>query len=197
MRDAIRIGKEVYTEVAEGEFHVPLTSLSSLRFTEVPFYSDLKIGGPPGSADSYDLEITARHAGGPHNEEFTLIFHVTFQLPGAPTAIAAVQTVNRRLQTVKRCFRETAAALGLRLGPEWVPFFANEGMLHGDVSFYRDFQRSDDPVLADTVAPFVVRFNELLSTKDPLLFLCHASEDKPFVEQLCAFLDAEDVAVCV
>ena len=195
MSDAIRIGRAEYKKNASGEFRIPLARLSTLRFTQVPFYSDVKVTGLPGNSDTYQLEVTARHAGGPHNEEFDLNFHVNFQVPGTPADMVAVQACNRRIRNVNRIFHETAAGLGLGTGPSWIPFFADKGTLYCIVSFHRSFGRQEDPVLAETVRPFVVRFKELLKTKDRLLFLCHASEDKPFVDHLCSFLDAEDVAV--
>ncbi|MFI5397523.1 MAG: toll/interleukin-1 receptor domain-containing protein [Candidatus Binatia bacterium] len=43
--------------------------------------------------------------------------------------------------------------------------------------------------------PFVSRLGGLADFRDTLLFICHASEDKPFVDSLCSFLDSSEIPV--
>jgi hypothetical protein len=195
MSDTIHTGSQTFRKNPSGDFEVPIADLASLRFTQVPYYSTVKIGGLPGTPESYGLRITATHAGGPHNEQFSLSVQVHFQVLGNGQDPQVVGACNRRRRHVRRFFRDVAALLQLHSGPDIVPFYEMDAGLYCIVAFWRDFERAEDPMLLDMVQPFVTRFVELLKAKDPLLFLCHASEDKPFVDRLCAFLDAQQVAI--
>lgn len=179
-----------------GVFEIPLPELRDLRFTEIPFYSTVGVAGLPGSADTYSLEINATHGGGPQDETFYLFIHVTFRETGGPDNPTVVKACRRRTQHIKRFFSETANSLELDVGEGGgAPYTVGDSYLLGNVLFSRVFEREEDPVLTDVIEPVVARFDDLLTSADLLLFLCHASEDKPFVDDLCAFLDAQDVAV--
>lgn len=175
---------------SSGVYKVALSKLADLRFTKVPFYSTVEIDGLPGSLDTYRLHITATHGGGPNDEFFSLNFHVQFQVPGNSNNETAVETCKRKNTHIKRFFFNTARALGLESGPDWVPYFVENSHLLGDVLFSRNFTRAEDPVLIEAMKPFVRRFKEFLKSSDLLLFICHASEDKPFVDILAMYLDS-------
>jgi hypothetical protein len=175
---------------SSGVYKIPLSKLADLRFTEVPFYSTVEIDGLPGSLDTYRLHITAMHGGGPNDEFFYLNFHVQFQVPGNSNNETTVKICKRKNTHIKRFFSNTAHTLGLENGPDWVPYFEENSHLFGDVLFSCNFTRTEDPVLIEAMKPFVKRFKEFLKSKDLLLFICHASEDKPFVDILAMYLDS-------
>jgi len=195
MNEVLQIGPRTYRKNASGVFAVPIDELQSLRFTQLPYYSTVEIAGLPGSRESYTLTISATHGGGPHNEEFWISIHVNFEVPGNSENPQAVSICHRRRRHVRRFFRDTAALLEFTSGPDAMPFTDWGDRLYSIVGFTRYFTRSQDPVLFDIIQPFIARLPEFLTAKDPLVFLCHASEDKPFVDRLCAFLDAQHVAV--
>ena len=178
-----------------GEYELSLAQVEGIHFTEVPFYTDVHITGLPGSEATYTLDPKATHAGGQANEEFGLRFHIGFSQPGTADNPSAVKACMRKRRHVARFFSETSKALGLQPGPEWSPFFASGSQLVAIVDYYRDFTRQENPLLTSFIKPFVDRFVQLLSSKDILLFLCHASEDKPFVDRLSSFLSQQAVPV--
>ena len=82
MNQPHRINFGILEKNSSGVYKIPLTELANLRFTEIPFYSTIEMDGLPGSVDTYGLEISATHGGGPSDEFFTLNFHVNFSVPG-------------------------------------------------------------------------------------------------------------------
>jgi hypothetical protein len=194
MRESLIIGTKTYHKT-DGVFEVPLSELGDLHFTELPYYSTVAIRDARSSDDSYHLDISATHGGGPSDEFFSLNFHVAFWLHGDWNNSTAVDACNRRLRHIRRFFRDLAGTLALEDGEGERHTSAFKGRLLSSVLYSRTFERQQDPRLAAFIDPFVRRFGELLTSKDPLLFICHASEDKPFVESLCAYLDERNVPV--
>lgn len=195
MSETLRIGRRTFHKNNSGVFEVSLQELSSLRFTEVPHYSTVEIAQLPGTRDSYRLSVDATHAGGPHNEDFWVSIQVNFEVAGNSEDSQAVSACNRRRRHVRLFFREVAAQLKFSGGPDPLPVTDLGDRLYCLVSFSRHFKRDEAPVLVDVIQPFVARFSEFLTAKHTVLFLCHASEDKPFVDRLCAFLDDQQVDV--
>ena|SRR5437899_238494 len=70
MSETLRIGAQIFHKT-DGVFRVPLADLSSVRFTQVPYYSTLEVSDLPGSQDTYTMSVSATHAGGSHNENFS------------------------------------------------------------------------------------------------------------------------------
>jgi len=197
VNEVLQIGSVTYRKVKHGVFEVPLDGLDSLRFTDIPYYSTVEVTGfgPDTPEQEYHLSFDATHAGGPHNEEFMLYIHVHFHEPGDWSQPDAVRAVMRRRQHIRRFFRGIATQLGLSDGPDITPAFAGNSVLLGDVLFSRTFTRFDNPILADYAKAFSDHFNAFLVAKNPHLFICHASEDTEFVQQLCSFLDSQEVSL--
>ena len=180
---------------SSGVFELSADQLHGLRFTDVPYYSTVAINATDGDAAEYSLEFTATHAGGPHNEEFSLFVHVTYRVPGSSDDPIATNACTRRNRHIRRFFAATAATLGVRDGLNATPFMAGPGCLYGGVLFSRYFERADAPILGDYAHPFIATYEALLSANNPFAFICHASEDKPFVERLCAYFDTAGLPV--
>lgn len=178
-----------------GVYEILLSDLADLSFIEIPYYSTVEIDGLPRSSDTYQFSISATHAGGPGNEDFTLFVHVTFRVPGDADNEAAVKTCLRRNKHIKQFFADTAQMLGLKDGPGWAPYMDAGEYLLSNVLYSRTYTRTENPVLREVIEPLVARFNDFLMSKDLLLFICHASEDKPIVELLCSFLDQQGIPV--
>jgi hypothetical protein len=195
MSEILTIGSRTYRKGSTGVFEVPVSELGDLRFTELPYYSTVKVRDQRSRDKSYHLDITATHGGGPSNEFFCLDFHVDFWQEGDWSDSSAVEACNRHLRHIRRFFRNVASTLALEDGDGDRHISAFQGRLLSGVLYSRTFGREDDPRLATLIDPFVERFGEFLASKEPLLFICHASEDKPFVESLCSYLDARDVPV--
>jgi hypothetical protein len=90
---------------------------------------------------------------------------------------------------------DTATRHGFALSEDLVPHFVRETYLTADVFFSRSFGPPEVKDLSTIVEAFSHQFEELQHSKELLPFLCHASEDKRFVESLGRFLDAQNVPV--
>lgn len=176
-------------------FRVPINELRDLHFADVPFYSTVEVENLPSGESSYELSINAVHAGGPHNECFFFNFHVNFWQTGGPDDSGAIAACTRKLRHIKRQFREFTESGVLDDGGDFGPLNHFNGKWFSGVLYSANFTRENNPRLADLVQPFVKCFERLIATPDRLLFLCHASEDKAFVERLAAYLDTREVSI--
>jgi hypothetical protein len=196
MERVIYIGSRAYHPVRDGEFDIPFSDLGELRFPDVPYYSTLCVKPLPVEHDFFRIEVSATHAGGPQDEDFSLSVKIFFSVEGGPDNPSANARCYRLKRFVHRVFEPIIQQLGFIAGPDWMPYLYSAGQLVVVEAFYREFKRADNPILASYIGPFLSQFDEhLASFKDTLVFLCHASEDKPFVDRLCSFLDSAEVAV--
>ena len=60
---------------------------------------------------------------------------------------------------------------------------------HIGMIYSKNFTREENPILRQAIKPFIERFKSLLKARDLLLFICHASEDKAFVDELASAID--------
>ena len=192
MNDILRIENKKYSKT-NGVFKVPLSDLGETRFCDLPYYSTIEVVELPGSAKTYCLSITATHAGGPDNESFFLNFHLDFWQAGEAKDEKVKNIYQRKLRHTRSFFQDFVDSgwLDDGDGDEIITRF-NGKWLCG-VLYSRDFTRQDNPVLSQVINPFVTRYKVFLETSEPYLFLCHASEDKEFVDILAIYLDSRGV----
>lgn len=185
MEPVLRIKGREYLKTSHGVFEVPLDELSGLRFIDVPFSSTVEISDLPGNPETYLLQISATHAGGPQNEEFFLHAHVNFFVDIDPSSRSKVSGLaDRKIQRIQKAF----APLSLNAPSENRGQFDTKRWYCG-LLYSKYFERSQNPVLSEVISPIVNAFTPLVRSPDLLLFICHASEDKPFVDELAKFLD--------
>ncbi|MFQ6027564.1 MAG: hypothetical protein ACE5Q6_08735 [Dehalococcoidia bacterium] len=162
MNDILRIGERQYHKGPSGVFEIPLSELGDLYFTAVPYYSTLEVRDLPGSKESYMLDITATHSGGPSNDFFVLNFHVGFWQPGNWNNPTSVESTDRRLRHMQHVLRDAAEKLQLDDGEGE----RSQSVFHGrflcSVLYSRTFDRVEDPCLASFVEVFVEYFCDLL-----------------------------------
>lgn len=194
MEPVLTIGSRKYTKNETGVFEVPLADLGPLRFVDVPFYSTVEVGGLPGHPDSYQLSISATHGGGPHNEAFHAFVH-GFWEPGAAEHARSRTACGRRFAHIRRHFG-TLIDVG-----QWSDGDGDEHRTRHNggwlcrLLYSRAFTREENPQLAKLFEPVVARFNELIASVPLLLFICHASEDKQFVDRLASYIDSRGVKI--
>lgn len=196
MGPLLHIGSRTYTKTgAAGVFEVPLERLEDLRFIDVPYYSTVEIR-PLGGPGSYELNVSATHGGGPVNEDFTVMVHVGFLVPGDAKDVTARRLCERRSGRVQRVFRPLVAngSLDDADGGNDRRTYYN-GKWFCDVLYSASFTRDENPELSTFLRPVVDRFQELVETPDLYLFLCYASEDRDFVDWLADRLDQQDVDI--
>jgi hypothetical protein len=192
----LQIGTTTYVKTGHGVFKVPLERLSILRFNEVPYYSTVEVDDLPGNLDSYELAISATHGGGPTNEDFTIFVHVHCTVRGDARDPATRRACDRKANRIRRVLQPLVDVGTLDDGDggnDHRTYLTNCWLVN--VLYSASFTRDANPELAKFVRPVVERFEELLRTPDQLLFLCHASEDKDFVDWLADRLDAHDVDI--
>ncbi len=197
MANIIHIGANSYVETAHGEFEIPLAQLEGFTLNDVPPYSTVEITQLPLTSTIFNVTLSVLHAGGPGRAgEYSLSVKVFFAVPGSPNDATATAKGSRMTQYVRRIFEKPMQERAFRLGPEWVPFFYDAGQLLYVEAFYKDYHPwEENPSVAREVGPFVAQFDELSRFRDTLLFICHASEDRSFVDSLCSFLDSAEVPV--
>jgi TIR domain-containing protein len=183
MEPVLRIGKKEYHKTSNHVFEVSYRDLKNAHFIDLPFYSSIEVKNLPQKKDSFKLGISFTHSGGPHNEEFFIHFHITLMQPKdkSHSKINSLLSL-RRLSLIKRVFKDFIDKGEVTEGSEnrmqWGDQFY-VGMIYS-----KYFTRDENPLLSKAIAPFIERFRQLLRSSDLLLFICHASEDKKFVDEL-------------
>lgn len=194
MEEVLRIGEKEYYKTSSLVFEVPFKELRSIHFTDVPYYSTIEVLNLPKKKNPYQLSISATHSGGPRNEEFFLNFHITFHQPlEGSNSITNSLLAHRRIQRIMRLFAELVER-GLVEEPNENRVQMTDSTYIGLV-FFRWFTRKDDPILRDVMLPIINKFKQLIRSIDLLLFICHASEDKSFVDRLALGLDRNGLDV--
>jgi len=193
--EILRIGSRLYRKVEHGVFVVPYTELENIRFSDVPYYSQVDIRPLPVPPSFFNVTAEALHAGGPHNEEFTLSVKVSFTISGVVDDPQLIRKYKRTRDYIQRTLEPAVNAQGFHFSPASIPFFEYNDGVYCIVACYRNYTRDENPKLAGVFEPFVERCQSLSAFKDMLVFICHASEDKPFVDSLCRVLDTQRVPV--
>jgi hypothetical protein len=176
-----------------GVFEVPFSDLSGLRFVDVPAPSTVEITELPGNADKYRLAVSAIHGGAPNSEDFCIFVHVTFSQKGNVGDPVAESACARKFRHIKRIFGNLVQPGIWDDGEGEERRTRTNGEWLCGVMYSRTFTSQENPVLADVIKPFVERFETLLKSPEILLFVCHASEDKSFVDDLAVYLDSRGV----
>jgi hypothetical protein len=188
MNGLLRIGNSEYSKTSDGVFEVPFCKLGITRFSDIPYESEIKIMQLPGNEETYNLSITAWNPGDPENSEFYLDVRISFSQKGETNDPIVIYKRDRKLRHIRNFIR------GL----------VNSGIFdwHGDeiiipkiclINYAKRFTRQENPIILQEVGPFVDRFKAFLEKPDIYLFLCHASEDKEFVDIFATYLDSRDV----
>jgi len=195
MSEEIRIGVRTYHKDERGVFAIPFRELEELSFNDVPYYSQLDVRPLSIEPSFFNVTAHALHAGGPHDEEFSLSIKVQYTLTGQGTDPPVIAKYKRTRDYVRRVLQPVAQELGFEFGPDWTPFFQAEGKIFCIEACYRDYTRAENPVIAHAIAPFLAQYPLLARFRDTLVFICHASEDRPFVDRLCCLLNEANVPV--
>ena len=149
------------------------------------------MSGLPVTENSYSLSIHATHGGGPDNEDFSIYFHVGFWYLREGKDEKDRNICYRKLRHIRRFFQGLVESEMLDDGGDDGQISAIHDKYFCDMLYSRVFTRKDNPVLCEAMMPAVERFKELSASPELCLFLCHASEDKPFVDRLAAYLDRQ------
>jgi hypothetical protein len=174
-------GRQYRKNSSPGVFEVPLPELGSLRPFAIPIHSSVHILGlPTDSVFGLTFEVT--HAG--EDEAFVSV-HVTFKVPRSEKGHAIA---SRRIRGIQRHFAPLIKE-GWDSGDDQ-RFSISKEEWYWIVAYWMDFERSNnDPPLSRLVKSVVGAFSALLASHDTIAFICHASEDKPFVDLIAAALD--------
>ncbi|MGZ5467322.1 MAG: toll/interleukin-1 receptor domain-containing protein [Thermoanaerobaculia bacterium] len=190
------IGDARYRKTDHHVFEVPLSALGPLRIVELPYGSTVEILGLPADPQSYSLSISATHAvGSPDSSNLFLHAHVTFTYVGDATDAAVRSACDRKVHRIRQAFRDLVGSGYVDDGDGAENRSRFNGKWFCGMLYSRYFSADENPVLAEFITPIVECVEKLLHTPELLLFLCHASEDKAFVDKLAAFLDANSVDV--
>jgi hypothetical protein len=104
--------------------------------------------------------VSATHAGGPHDEEFSLSVKIFFSVEGGPDNPNANARCPGSNAICNRVFKPVMEQLGFTAGPDWMPYFSSAGQMLIVEAFYREFKRADNAILAPYISPLLTRFDE-------------------------------------
>ncbi len=186
----LRIGEREYRKTRRAVFEVPLPEIGPTRFRDLPAGSTLEVSGLPGSKERYDLSIHVTHDAG--NGAF-LHIHVTFRRPGSPHDPEVIAFCTHGLRRIRRTFQDLVDSGLLDDGDGEEHRTRLHGSWYCVILYSKYLTHEENPVILETIAPVIQRFEALLRTPDLCLFLCHASEDKAFVDDLANYLDNLDI----
>jgi hypothetical protein len=188
MESVLRIGDKNYHKTSNHVFEVTYQGLKDARFVDVPYYSSIEVKDLPKHEGSFELSVSITHSGGPLNEQFFIHFLVFFFQPKdkSNSTINALLSL-RKLSLIKRVFQELVDQGEVTEGTENRMEWHNQFYL--GVIYSKNFTREENPILREAITPFVEKFKSLLKARDLLLFICHASEDKAFVDELASEID--------
>jgi hypothetical protein len=178
-------GKRYPKNQSPGVFEVPIDELGSLRPFSIPIHSSIEVLGLPKD-EVFGVSFDVTHAGG--HEAFVSVY-VSFFVPRSPKGQA---TATRRISLIHRAFA-TLLEQGWTGQDDQRNTFPDERW-YFLVGYSMNFDRlNNDPPLALLAKNVVQAFSRLSGSRDLFVFICHASEDKPFVNLLAKALDEQVV----
>lgn len=193
MEPLLKIGSNEYRKT-DGVFKVPLAFLQDLHFIDVPYYSTVEIVDLPQNS-LFELAASAIHGGGPDNEDFSFFFHVTFQVAGPANSSVVTAACERRFAHVERAFGHLVSPGTLDDSDGDRHRVRINGAWYCDKLYSQSFERAANPVLGELVRPLLDAFAQLIARPDVVVFLCHASEDKQFVDELASYVAGSGLGV--
>ena len=174
-------GKEYLKNESLGVFEVPLNELKSLRPFAIPWHSTVLVRDLP-IGDFFTLSVDITHAGG---DEALAVAGVSFKLPRGDHSHASTA---RKIKQVQRNFSPLIQA-GWKAQDDQ-RFTFDDHQWYWILNYWNWFDRNNnDPVLRETVDLVMEAFNALVSSQESFAFICHASEDKSFVDSLAQHMD--------
>lgn len=162
-------------------YQVPLEELASLRMIDIPPHHHLEVLGVPVPTDQTECELWVLNAGDPGEDEHLSVY-------GGAWIPVTEQNAERELARIQRAFPN------LRLNPKFEVADMMKRGLKASVFLNLSFEGRGSTKVRDAIEPFVAGFR-LLSRPDVQVFICHASEDKPFVRKLSEILRSEGAAI--
>ena len=168
-----------------GVFEVPVDELGSLRPFSIPIHSTVELVGLPKD-EIFGISFDATHAG--EDEAFVFV-HINFMVSRSPKGQT---TASRRIRLIQRVFA-TLLDDGWTGGDDQrFTFSVDRWYWLVGYSIYFD-RLNDDPPLAVLAKSVLHAFSRVSGSVNSLVFICHASEDKPFVELLTTALDRQAI----
>jgi TIR domain-containing protein len=194
MESVLHIGNKTYYKTSNSVFEVTYKGLKDTRFIDLPCYSTIDVKNLPGKKSSFQLNISITHSGGESNEHFFIHFHISFfQRIDESNSTTNALLSHRKLLRISKLFKDLVDSGVIDEGMENRTQWDNKFYI--SVLYAKNFTKAENPVLREAIMPVVDRFNVLLKTRDLLLFMCHASEDKPFVDDLALAIDGKGLDI--
>lgn len=167
-------------------YQVPLDELGSLRMIDIPSHHHLEVLGVPLPTDQTECELWLVNAGDPA-EDIHLSVYGGAWIPVTP------QNTEKTIARLRRAF-PNLHLYDAHLNPKFeVEDVLNRG-LKASAFLSLSFEGRGDTKIRDAIEPFVAGFR-MLSRPDAQVFICHASEDKPFARQLAEGLRSEGAGI--
>jgi hypothetical protein len=179
-------GRRFRKNQSAGVFEVPADELGELRPFSIPIHSTIHVSGLP-TDDVFGVSFEVTHAG---EEEAFVFVHITFFVPRSEKG----QTIaSRRIKLIQKKF-SVLAKEGWDDSSDDHRFQFSAERWYWIVLYKMNFGRlNNNPPLFLLLQNVTKAFTSLSGWHDILAFICHASEDKPFVDLLTKPLDEQAV----
>jgi len=176
---------QTYWEGAGGDFQVPLSVATELRLGDIPAHSTVEVTDLPKVSPDYNLSIrSTNHQDAGEFDELNISTGIF---------VTVDEHVKRRISRVQRLYAPLEAE-GRLPKSDVLRIEYSAAMKMASVGWSLQYPDQPEVLLGNAVAPILEKFGDL-SSPDVHLFLCHASEDKNFVERLAEFLRGNGASV--
>lgn len=153
---------------------------------DIPAHSHLEVLGLTTPSDDVECEMWLVNGGDAGDDEYLSVY--------GGASIPVSQENSRWATTrLRRAFPDVLVPGASRTPQISVEDFAGRG-LKAHVFLNLEFKGKGNTLVRNAIAPFVAGFRRLASPS-ATAFICHASEDKPIVRSLVAYIEREGVGV--
>ena len=184
----IRIGDQAYSLNPEcNRYQVPLEELGLLRMIDIPPHHHLEVMGVPlPTTAEVACELWLVNGGDAGTDEHLSVF-------GGAWISVTPDNAERELARLQRAFPSLH-----RFDARKSPKFEIEDILHRGLKasafLSLSFEGRGETTVRDAIEPFVEGFRRL-TLPDASVFICHASEDKPFARAIAGELRSDGAAI--
>ena len=168
----IQIGGRVYRINPEVDrYQIPFDELDDFRIGQVPGHCHVEITGRPEPPEGYSFELYALNAGDDDTDQNLYIYG------GAYGTYASVEDARRKSAKLQRTFH----LIGNQLDRRSPSIEMRDGKISAHYSL--TFEHNQEALVKESASPIFQGFRNL-GRSDALLFMCHASEDKPRAREI-------------
>lgn len=188
MTSTLRIGRKTYHRENGGTFEVEFEDLADVTFANMPCGSTITVVGLTDDAAEFRLDISMTHAMGECESNVFMHFHLAFCETGDRRDLTIRMRCDDKLRHIERHFAPLVSA-GILDEPGEPHRNWYGGKWHCHTLYGNDRPIALSQSLGQVARPVVQQYRQMLQAPITLAFICHATEDRQFVDDLVRHLD--------